>query len=110
MAKDGRRLCATWTDPNPNPRATRETELTETYPLHVGCAWNGNNERIAQKHYSQVPDTYFIPAADPNIAPDSAQTAQSTAQHASRTEPRTQRKTPKNQGSIAVSCGLSKSE
>ena len=39
-----------------NLRATRETELAETYPLHVVCAWIGNSQLIARKHYLQVTD------------------------------------------------------
>ena len=34
-----------------NLRATRETELAKVYPIHVVCAWIGNTERIAAKHY-----------------------------------------------------------
>jgi integrase len=37
-----------------NLRATRETELTETFPLHVVCAWIGNTPKVAEKHYLQV--------------------------------------------------------
>jgi hypothetical protein len=37
-----------------NLRSTRETELAESYPLHVVCAWIGNSEPVAAKHYLQV--------------------------------------------------------
>jgi len=54
-----------------NLRATRETELTATYPLHVVCAWIGNSEKIAQKHYLQITDTHFANASTgPSDAPD----------------------------------------
>jgi integrase len=33
-----------------NMRASRETELTAEYPLHVVCAWIGNWALIAKKH------------------------------------------------------------
>jgi integrase len=46
-----------------NLRATRETELAAEYPLHVVCAWIGNTERIAAKHYLQVTDADFERAA-----------------------------------------------
>jgi integrase len=46
-----------------NLRATRETELAAEYPLHVVCAWIGNTERIAAKHYLQVTDADFRKAA-----------------------------------------------
>ena len=39
-----------------NLRSTRETELTEQYPLHVVCAWIGNSQPVAAKHYLQVTD------------------------------------------------------
>lgn len=42
-----------------NLRATRETELAADFPLHVVCTWIGNTAMIAQKHYLQVPDSYF---------------------------------------------------
>jgi integrase len=42
-----------------NLRATRETELAETYPMHVICAWIGNSQAVAQKHYLQVTDEHF---------------------------------------------------
>ncbi len=46
-----------------NLRSTRETELAETYPLHVVCAWIGNSQPIAAKHYLQVTDDHFSQAA-----------------------------------------------
>ncbi len=42
-----------------NLRATRETELAETNPLYVVCAWIGNSTAIAAKHYLQVTDEHF---------------------------------------------------
>lgn len=42
-----------------NLRATRETELAETFPLHVVCAWIGNSSATAAKHYLQVTDEHF---------------------------------------------------
>lgn len=47
-----------------NLRSTRETELAETYPLHVVCAWIGNSQLIAAKHYLQVTDDHFAHAAE----------------------------------------------
>src|SRR5947209_2347336 len=46
-----------------NLRATRETELAAEHPLHVVCAWVGNTERIAARHYLQVTDEDFRRAA-----------------------------------------------
>ena len=42
-----------------NLRSTRETELTAEYPLHVVTAWIGNSARIAERHYLQVPDSFY---------------------------------------------------
>lgn len=46
-----------------NCRATRETELAETFPIHAVTAWIGNTTNIAQKHYLQIRDEYFHNAA-----------------------------------------------
>ena len=46
-----------------NLRATRETELAETFPIHVVCAWIGNSQAVARKHYLQVTDEHFDRAA-----------------------------------------------
>lgn len=46
-----------------NLRSTRETELMEKYPAHVVCAWIGNSEAVAWKHYLQVTDEHFAAAA-----------------------------------------------
>jgi len=42
-----------------NLRSTRQTELEETFPSHVVCAWIGNTRAIAAKHYLQVTDGHF---------------------------------------------------
>jgi len=42
-----------------NMRASRQTELAESYPIHVVCEWIGNSKAIAQKHYLQVTDAHF---------------------------------------------------
>ena len=48
-----------------NLRATRETELAETYPMHVVCAWIGDTQAVAQKHYLQVTDEHYEAAQNP---------------------------------------------
>ncbi|HEX4128506.1 MAG TPA: site-specific integrase [Pirellulales bacterium] len=48
-----------------NLRSTRETELAEDFPIHVVCAWIGNTEAVARKHYLQVTDEHFERAAAP---------------------------------------------
>ena len=42
-----------------NLRASRQTELTSRYPLHVVCKWLGNSASIAAKHYLQVTDAHY---------------------------------------------------
>jgi hypothetical protein len=45
-----------------NMRATRQTELSAQFPLHVVCDWLGNSAPIAQKHYLQVTEQHFAEA------------------------------------------------
>ncbi len=45
-----------------NLRSTRETELAETFPLHVVTAWLGNSQLVAAKHYLQVTDEHYAKA------------------------------------------------
>jgi len=52
-------------------RASRETELAASDPLHVVCEWIGNSARVASSHYLQVRDSDFIAAARGD-APDDA--------------------------------------
>jgi hypothetical protein len=46
-----------------NMRASRQTELTARFPLHVVCEWIGNSAPIADKHYLQVTDSHYADAA-----------------------------------------------
>ncbi|MFC1597571.1 tyrosine-type recombinase/integrase [Planctomycetota bacterium] len=81
----GRAGVAPWPKLFQNLRATRETELAEQYPMHVVCAWIGNSQQIAAKHYLQVTDGHFGKAA------------QNAAQHShelGRTEWEAQTETP----------------
>jgi integrase len=55
-----------------NLRSTRETELAETWPEHVVCAWIGNSRAVAKKHYLQVTDEHFEQAAQLPDATDEA--------------------------------------
>ena len=45
-----------------NLRASRQTELTARFPLHVVCDWIGNSAPIAAKHYLQVTDDHYADA------------------------------------------------
>ena len=42
-----------------NLRSTRETELAEDFPIHVVCAWIGNSQAVAAKHYLQTTDEHY---------------------------------------------------
>jgi len=42
-----------------NLLATRQTDLAKHYPAHVVCAWIGNSQAVAQRHYLQVTDDHF---------------------------------------------------
>jgi hypothetical protein len=53
---------AAWPKPFHNLRASRETELTGSFPLHVVCKWIGNTPQVAGDHYLQVTDDHFAAA------------------------------------------------
>jgi integrase len=53
-----------WPKPWQNLRATRETELAETFPIHVVCQWIGNTEAVAKKHYLQTTDEHYLKATE----------------------------------------------
>jgi hypothetical protein len=42
-----------------NLRKTRQIELTDIHPQHVVCAWLGNSEDVAKKHYVKVTDGHM---------------------------------------------------
>jgi integrase len=45
-------------------RATRQTELVRSFPLHVVCSWLGNSESVAKKNYLLVRDEDFAKAIE----------------------------------------------
>lgn len=53
-----------WGKPFQNLRSSRETDLAERYPIHVVCAWIGNTEAVARRHYLQVTESHFKSAAE----------------------------------------------
>ena len=59
-----------------NMRSTRQTELEDRFPGHVVCAWMGNSEAVARKHYLQVTDAHF----DRSVSENGAYTVQSRAE------------------------------
>jgi integrase len=56
-----------WVKPFHNLRASRETELAASFPLHVVCDWIGNSATIAQKHYLQTTDADFEKATTKSV-------------------------------------------
>ncbi len=52
-----------WEKPLQNLRASRQTELAATYPIHLVCAWMGNSALVAQEHYLRATDADFRKAA-----------------------------------------------
>ena len=42
-----------------NLRASRQTELAQTFPAHVVCSWMGNSEAVAGEHYLHTTETDF---------------------------------------------------
>ncbi len=72
-----------------NLRATRETELAESFPLHVVCEWIGNSAAIAAKHYLQVTDEHYEQAAQ-----NAAQQAHATGRKEPQAEPAAHEKPP----------------
>ena len=48
-----------------NLRATRDTELQESYSIHKVCSWLGHSPQISLKHYTQMTDEDFRRASAP---------------------------------------------
>lgn len=68
-----------------NLRASRQTELSEKYPMHVVCSWIGNTGAVAMEHYLQTLDSHFMQAAQDDQRQGSkvgASAAQNPAQQA----------------------------
>ena len=67
-----------------NLRATRQTELAGTFPMHVVCGWIGNTAVVAAEHYLTTTDADFDRAVAggglcaPTVAADPGGTGQST--------------------------------
>ena len=83
-----------------NLRASRETELVETYPVQVVTSWLGNTPSVAMRHYLMTTDEHFDAAVK-----DTAKAAQNPAQQAhvvtrneSQTRNAAHEKTPVLQG------------
>ncbi len=91
-----------------NLRSTRETELAQNYPLHVVCAWIGNSQAVATKHYLQVTDEHFEQACgstEPKAAQNAAQSVHVLGGSDSQSESTAKEKTPVLQG-LAGACDV----
>ena len=65
----------TWPRLFHNLRASRETELVESYPIQVVTSWLGNTPSVAMRHYLMTTDEHFETAIK-----DDRQAAQNAAQ------------------------------
>ncbi|MCB9852403.1 MAG: site-specific integrase [Phycisphaerales bacterium] len=84
-----------------NLRATRETELAETYPAHVVCAWIGNSQSVAQRHYLQVTDEHFERGARCEALQNALQTVQESPCTDANANDDERAETPVNSGVFA---------
>lgn len=68
-----------------NLRSSRETELVETFPLHVVCGWIGNSAPVAAEHYLQVTSDHFERALQETkaVRPEEASAARNPARYTS---------------------------
>jgi integrase len=66
----GRAGLEPWPKPFQNLRSSRETELAESWPIHVVCDWLGNSEAVAKTHYLQVTPEHFERAVHPSADTD----------------------------------------
>ncbi len=81
---------APWPNLFHNLRASRATELCETYPAHVVADWLGHSEKIAREHYLSVTDAHFAKAVAPNTTTaETRRDSHPTAPNLSRSLPAT---------------------
>lgn len=64
-----------------NLRSTRETELSNEFPLHVVTAWIGNSQLVAAQHYLQVTDQHFSDATHSKVGHIVGQKASETTRN-----------------------------
>lgn len=81
-----------------NLRASRQTELEETFPTHVVCRWQGNSPKVAQKHYLQVTESHFEKAVQNPV-----QQASAMSRNAPLRAPHEHEKTPEDTVLPAIS-------
>ena len=86
-----------------NLRASRQTELEARFPTHVVCAWIGNSEAVAKKHYLQVRDEDFAKALHIPVQLGSVDGGNESY----RVQP-AQQETPENAEKLGKSSGVNK--
>ena len=86
-----------------NLRQRAKPSWLRVFPLHVVCAWIGNSQTIAAKHYLQVTDEHFHAAT--KVAQNAAQQVHAEGRTDSQTEKPAHKKTPVLPGN-ANSCDL----
>ncbi len=64
-----------------NMRASRETELVETYPVQVVTSWLGNSPTVAMRHYLMTTDEHFAAAVKGAAEFEPQKAAHNPAQH-----------------------------
>jgi len=91
-----------------NLRSTRETELAEDHPIHVVCAWIGNSQAVAAKHYLQVRDEDFERGAtlEAGGAESGAQDGETAAQKQAQPTPADSRHEPQERQKALANQGL----
>jgi len=97
----------TWPRLFHNLRASRETELVETYPVQVVTSWLGNTPSVAMRHYLMTTDEHFEAAirGEEKAAQNPAQQAHAGSGGDSQPSKAAHEKTPVEQG-FAVSRDL----
>jgi len=68
-----------WTRLFHSMRASRQTELERQFPRHVVCAWMGNSESVAQKHYLLVSEADYAAAVLPWAEAEALEAARNPA-------------------------------
>ena len=92
-----------------NCRATRQTELGDDFAPHVVCAWLGNSEPVAMRHYLHVTDEHYRKAA--GVAPSqvSPKAAHNAARYTSEL-PRKGSQGERGQDQKRANCGAMRKE
>lgn len=96
-----------WPRPFHNLRSSRETELLESFPVHVVALWMGHDAKVCLKHYAQTTEDHFDLAT--GGAKSGAREAQKPAQQVLagiRSKPHQNEETPEFTREYADSCDL----